>query len=134
MSARFRLISVIIVCLQVTQISLWAHHASAAQFDISKTVTLIGVVSRLDWENPHAHIYLDVKQDSGGTESWDIELGAPGAIIVAGLSRDLLQPGTTLTVKGYPGKATGETSARPSACATQVTLANGVTATFVVGI
>jgi hypothetical protein len=110
------------------------HHAAATQFDTSKTVKLKGIVSKLDWANPHAHIYIDVRNDSGLAEHWNVELGSPGAIIVAGLSRDRLGPGTTLTITGYPGKNNGATSTTLAVCATQVTLADGTIATFVVGV
>jgi hypothetical protein len=62
-------------------------------------------------------------------KNWDVELGSPGAVIVAGLSKDVLKPGSSLTFDGYPGKANEFTL-----CAKQVTLPDGSTATFVVGI
>jgi hypothetical protein len=129
---RIGLITIVLLC---TPLLLKAHHATATQFDTSKTIKITGVVSKLDWTNPHGHVSLDVKTSRGNKESWDVELGSPGAIIVAGLSRELLKPGATLTVTGYPGRT--NTSAHPptlSVCATQVTLPGGKTAQFVVGI
>ena len=103
-----------------------AHHATAAQYDISTTVTLKGVISKLDWANPHIHVYMDVKG-----ENWDVEFGSPGAVIVSGLNRDVLKPGAALTIKGYPTKST---KAPHAACAAEATLQDGTTAHFVVGI
>ena len=122
------------ICLQWS-VTLSAHHATALQYDISTTTRLTGVVSKLDWANPHAHLHLDVKDSRGNEEHWDVELGSPGAVIVSGLSRATLSPGVTLTVVGYPGKS--GSAARPSEaplCATQITLSDGRTAKFVVGI
>jgi hypothetical protein len=121
------------ICLQSTA-PVWGHHATAAQYDISRTVTLKGVVSKLDWANPHAHLRLDVKNARGQDEHWDVELGSPGAVIVSGLSKAILMPGATLTVVGYPGKSNGSSGASPALCARKLTLADGSTAEFVVGI
>ena len=110
------------------------HHATAVQDDISQTVRLKGVVSRLDWANPHAHLHLDVKGVRGTEEHRDVELGSPGAVIVSGLSKNALMPGVTVTVVGYPGKANRSPGSETALCATHVTLADGTTAEFVVGI
>jgi hypothetical protein len=130
--------------LQWIPISVRAHHATATQFDTSKTIRIKGVVSRLDWANPHVHVYMDVREGRGVDGLWDIELASPGGIIVSGLSKESLKPGTALTVVGYPGKANGALDASNAAggrlptnrslCATQLTLTDGATATFTVGI
>lgn len=128
----------LLFCLQATQVFPSAHHATAADFDVSKTVKVKGVVSRLEWGNPHAHVVVDVKEDGNAAEQWDVELASPAAIIVSGLSKEALGPGVTVTIAGYPGKTNGSPDSsggkKLSLCATQVTLANGTTVTFVVGI
>src|SRR5262252_2245408 len=85
------------------EIPLSAHHATAAQFDVSKTVTIKGTVARINWSNPHVHIDVYVEEEQRVTEAWDVELGSPGAVIVAGLSKEAIQPGAVLTITGYPG-------------------------------
>jgi hypothetical protein len=117
-------------------LAIRAHHATAINFDVSKTIRVKGVVSKLNWANPHVHASIDVKAERGPEEHWDVELGSPGAIIVSGLSRDVLMPGTTITVLGYPAKTntSPDPSHDPALCATQLTLADGTTAQFVVGI
>jgi hypothetical protein len=107
-----------------------AHHATAAQYDTAKTVVLKGAISKLEWTNPHVHVYLDVAAANGRRETWSVEFASPGGIIVAGLSKELLKAGTVITIKGYPSKSADQRSA----CATEVTLADGSTAHFVVGI
>jgi hypothetical protein len=112
-----------------------AHHATAVQYDVSSTITLKGTVTRLDWTNPHVHVYLDVKAGSGNSESWTLEFPSPGAIIVAGLSRKLLAPGTVLTLEAYSSKPSADQAKVPrSACAKAITLADGNRFAFVVGI
>src|SRR5689334_21618395 len=110
---------------------LVAHHATAVQYDASMTVTLKGNISRLDWSNPHVHVYLDVKAGDSRGENWDVEFASRGGVVVAGLSRDLLKVGSVITIKGYPSKFA---KSPHSACATEVTLDDGTTAHFVVGI
>jgi hypothetical protein len=134
MNSRFPIVFLVLICLHSTQVFPSAHHATARDFDTSKTIKLKGVVSKLDWANPHAHVYLDARGNGDENEHWDVEFASPAGIIVAGLSKDVLGPGATLTIVGYPGKANGSREKQLSICATQVTLADGTTATFVVGI
>jgi len=82
-----------------------AHHSVAGEFDIHKTLTLQGVVSSVDWVNPHIHLNLDVKGADGKVEQWHLE-GAPvGMARKAGLSKALLQGhGETVTILAYPAR------------------------------
>jgi uncharacterized protein DUF6152 len=138
MKSRFPIAFLVLICLHSTQVFPSAHHATARDFDTSKTIKLTGVVSKLEWANPHAHVYLDAQRNGDVNEHWEVELASPAGIIVSGLSKDVLGPGATLTIVGYPGKANGFSDSsggkKLSLCATQVTLADGTTATFVVGI
>jgi hypothetical protein len=112
-----------------------AHHATAAQYDVSTMVTLKGVITRADWVNPHMRVYIDVKNGSGNSDSWIVEFPSPGAAVVAGLSKQLLAVGTMLTVEAYPAKSPPERAASSrSACAKAMTLSDGSHFAFVVGI
>jgi hypothetical protein len=82
----------------------FAHHSFAAEFDADKPVKLKGVVTRMDWFNPHAWIYLDVKGDDGKVANWGIETGAPNALLRRGFTKDYLKPGTEIVVEGYRAK------------------------------
>lgn len=114
--------------------SISAHHATAAEYDVSKTVVLKGTITKIDWANPHIHVYIDVKENQHD-ENWSVEFPSPGGVIVAGLSKDSLTPGTVLTFEGYPSKAsTGKTLPQLAACAKAITLPDGSHVTFVVGI
>jgi hypothetical protein len=136
MKAKYTVIFLVLIVLSMPSFTLQAHHATAIDFDTSKTIRLKGVVSKLSWANPHAHVWIEVKGQRGAGEHWDVELGSPGAIIVSGLSKDLLMPGTTITVIGYPAKTNTSSDPlnNPAVCATQLTLADGTTAQFTVGI
>jgi len=126
---RYIFMALLVTLLTSGKSVVWAHHATAAQYDISRMVTLTGVISKLDWANPHVHAFVDVKRADGVLESWDAELASPGGIIVAGLSKETLKPGATLTLKGYPGNRADRTI-----CVTRVKMPDGMTATFTVGI
>ena len=131
MIQRLGLCSIFVLLLSHASVS--AHHAAAAQFDVSRTIELKGVIEKFEWANPHIHVYLAVKRDRDRVEHWDVEFPSPGGVIVAGLSRELLKPGTTITVEGYPSKSAA-TAVTPAACATKVTLSDGASTKFVVGI
>ena len=88
-------------------VSLWAHHSDQAQFDLQKPFTLTGVVTKVEWINPHSYLYLDVKDDSGRVKHWAFEMAGPGALRRAGLSRadrGGLKTGDTITVNGVLAK------------------------------
>ena len=62
-------------------VPLSAHHSFAAEYDSTKVVKLTGAVTRVDWQNPHAYFYIDVKNsDTGRVENWAFEMGAPSVI------------------------------------------------------
>jgi Family of unknown function (DUF6152) len=81
-----------------------AHHSFSAEFDGSKTVTLTGEVTKLEWSNPHAYLYLDVKGEAGNVANWSIELGSPNSLTRLGWKRTTVQVGDQLTVEGSLGR------------------------------
>jgi hypothetical protein len=81
-----------------------AHHSFAAEYDSEKPITLTGAVVRLEWTNPHARIYLDVKDESGKVVTWDCELGPPNGLMRRGWTRNSLKPGHTITINGFRSK------------------------------
>lgn len=97
-----------------------AHHAFAAEFDAGKPVTLKGVVTRLQWTNPHSWLYIDVKAPDGTTTAWAVEFGAPYSLMQKGLRKTDFPVGVEVEVKGFLAK-----SGKPVANASGVTLANG---------
>lgn len=77
------------------------HHSFAAVFDASSSVEVSGVVSKLDWRNPHAWIFIDVTADDGEVENWSFELGSVNGLIRRGWSRNTLKPGDEISISGY---------------------------------
>jgi len=103
LSQRLPVALAILGCLSATM-PVAAHHAFAAEYDGTKPVTLRGVVSKMEWINPHAWIHLDVKNEDGTVTKWMIEGAAPNALIRRGFNRNSLLPGTELIVEGFLAK------------------------------
>ncbi len=81
-----------------------AHHSFAAEFDHNKPVTLAGVVTKLEWQNPHTRLYMDITDSTGQVVPWELELASPNGLMKAGWSRHSVQVGDKLTVKGFLAK------------------------------
>lgn len=77
-----------------------AHHAFAAEYDAKKRVTLQGVVTKMEWVNPHTWLHVDVKNPEGKVEEWLVEGGPPNALFRRGLQKTALMPGTPVTIEG----------------------------------
>ncbi len=92
-------------------VPVFAHHSFAAEFDGNKQVKLTGVVTKVDWVNPHAYIYVDVKGDDGATVNWAIETGAPNVLYRQGWRKDDLKAGDTVTLEAFLAKDGSHTAA-----------------------
>ena len=90
--------------LLLVPVSLWAHHAFAAEFDATKPVKMQGTVAKLELINPHAWIHIDVKAADGKVTRWSIEAAAPNAMLRRGFNQDSLKPGTVILVEGFQAK------------------------------
>jgi hypothetical protein len=95
-------------------VPVFAHHSFAAEYDHSKPVTLEGVVARVEWQNPHTWIYVDVKEEAGKVVQWTVEAAAPSALIRAGWYKDSLKIGDTVKVEGFLAKDASKTAAARS--------------------
>src|SRR5690348_16608607 len=78
-----------------------AHHSFATQYDVSKPIEMKGSVTKVEWTNPHARIYIDVKEDSGQVSNWNFEMASPNVLVRNGWKRDSLKIGDQITVAGY---------------------------------
>jgi hypothetical protein len=77
-----------------------AHHSFAAEFDADKSIEITGVVTKVEWANPHTYFYIDVENDDGEYENWAIEMGSPNGLMRRGWHRNTLQIGDTVTISG----------------------------------
>lgn len=82
----------------------FAHHSFAAEFDERQPITISGCVTKVEWMNPHAHFYLDVKDAQGKVTNWEFELGSPNALMREGWMRGSMKVGDEVTVQGYRSK------------------------------
>jgi hypothetical protein len=101
---RTRLFLSVAALLMLVPVSLWAHHAFAAEFDATKPVKLRGTVMKMDWINPHAWIHIDVKATDGKVTRWMIEAAAPNAMLRRGFNQDSLPIGTEILIEGFQAK------------------------------
>jgi hypothetical protein len=97
-----------------------AHHAFSAEFDQSKPVKVQGEITKLEWTNPHAWLFIDSKGADGKAVTWRFEMGAPNALLRAGWSKTDIKPGTQVTVSGFLARSGGSVGN-----AYQVRLADG---------
>ena len=83
---------------------LLAHHSFGAEYDEKKPVTLKGMVTKVEWANPHARFYVDVKDDKGNVTNWNLELASPNVLMRNGWKRNSLQVGDAVEVSGSQAK------------------------------
>jgi len=92
---------VVALCALLTATSaLIAHHSFSSEYDSNKPVTLQGVVTKVEWMNPHVYFYVNVKDDTGKVNNWALEMGAPSGLQRQGWTRNTLQVGDTVKVEG----------------------------------
>jgi hypothetical protein len=97
-----------------------AHHAFDVEYDPKKRVELAGVVSKVEWTNPHMRIYVDVKDEKGVMTTWNLELGSPNSVLRRGWTKADIQPGDNIKFVAFGGKVV-----ESRAAADQITLADG---------
>lgn len=83
---------------------LLAHHSITAEFDTSKSFSVQGTLTKIEWVNPHSYIYLDAKDDKGAVVSYSFEAGPPGNLRRAGVLRNMFSVGDVVTIDAYAAK------------------------------
>jgi len=106
--------------LMAAAVPLLAHHSFAAEYDATKPIKITGVVTKMEWMNPHARFYVDVRSADGKAANWNFELGAIPVLLKQGWRKDSLKAGDEVTVEGTMAK-----DGSKSANARSVVLADG---------
>ena len=94
----------IVAALIAATMPLMAHHSFAAEFDSAKQIKLTGVVTKIDWTNPHVWFYFDVKDENGAVTNWGAEMGPPHLLQGVGWTRTTMKIGDTIVVQGSMAK------------------------------
>ena len=109
-----------ILAVAALALPLAAHHSFDAEYDRTKSQNFEGKVTKVEWMNPHARFYMDVKGADGKTVNWEFELGSPNGLMRAGWTRNSIKIGDVIKCKGSLAK-----DGSPLANASALTLANG---------
>ena len=90
--------------LALVPAAMSAHHSVVAYYDTNTEITLKGAVTKIEWTNPHAFVYLDVRDEHGTVTNWAVETDSPNVLSRAGWSKSTLKPDDVVTVSGFPAK------------------------------
>ena len=82
----------------------WSHHAFSSEFDIDKPISLRGTITRMEWVNPHTWMHMTATIEDDTIQEWMLEGGTPNTLLRAGLTQQILLPGTEILVRGYQSK------------------------------
>ena len=96
------------LALVALAVPISAHHSWTAEYDAKKPVTVKGVVSKVEWTNPHTHFYIDVTDTAGKVTTWNFEMASTPALERGGWSRKTLPVGTEVIVEGFAGRSVAE--------------------------
>ena len=101
-----RLLSVLAIVgsLVLLNTHTWSHHAFSSEFDIDKPISLRGTITRMEWVNPHTWLHMTATIEDSTIQEWMLEGGTPNTLLRAGLTQQILLPGTEILVRGYQSK------------------------------
>ena len=99
-----KMLGVTLAALTAVAVPVLAHHSFAAQYDATKKISLKGAVTKVEWMNPHARFYIDVKDEAGKVTNWELELGSPNGLMRRGWTRNTLKIGDSVEVDGSLAK------------------------------
>jgi len=91
----------LLLSLLTAELTALAHHSFSAVFDDKKPIKLTGMVTKVEWQNPHTWFYMDVKDDTGKATNWGMEMGSPNLLIRSGWNRNSMKVGDVVTIEGF---------------------------------
>ncbi|HTR37981.1 MAG TPA: DUF6152 family protein [Bryobacteraceae bacterium] len=95
----FARLSLGVTCLLMAAMPVWPHHSFGAEYDVNKPVTLTGVVTKIEWTNPHCYFFLDVTDKDGAVTNWKFEGYPPNVLSRVGWRKDVtMKVGDTVTI------------------------------------
>ena len=97
-------VSIALVGILLAVSPVWAHHSFSAEYDNNKQVHLEGVVTQMEWINPHTWIHIDVTEPDGKVTSWMVEGGSPNILLRRGFNKGSLEKGQKIAVDGFQAK------------------------------
>lgn len=97
-------VSILLCGLLMAALPVLAHHSLGADYVLNRPITLNGKVTKVEWSNPHARFYIDVKDQRGQVTSWELQLGSPNGLMRRGWTSKSLKPGNVVTVDGFIAK------------------------------
>ena len=101
MTYRYRCLFGTVVLLFQLSSTTSAHHSFSAQYDSSKPIQMRGTVTKVEWTNPHARVYIDVRDDNGQVANWNFEMASPNILVRNGWKQNTVKIGDQITVSGY---------------------------------
>jgi uncharacterized protein DUF6152 len=117
---RAHVAAVVMGCLLMAGVPVIAHHSFAAEYDSNQPVKVTGVLTKVEWTNPHIWFYLDVKDEKGNVTNWGFSGGPPGVLQRRGITKNVLKLGDTIVVEGFRAR-----DGSPNASGGSVTFADG---------
>ena len=115
-----RVVAMTGLAVMMAAASVGAHHAFSAEFDQDKPVRLEGAITKAEWVNPHAWVYIDVKGKDGTVANWAVEMGPPNALLRRGWKKSSMKLGDIIKVEGFAAK-----NGKEFANAADITLPDG---------
>lgn len=101
MTIRGSLLTIIGLWMSLTASAGFSHHAFVSQFDANRPISLIGRVTSIEWQNPHAWFYIDVEDENGNVANWGLELASPNLLMRNGWTRTSLRIGDIVSIEGF---------------------------------
>ena len=91
---------ILVAALPIATQPIVAHHSEAAEYDSSKPVKVTGVLTKVEWQNPHVWFYVDVKETDGSTTTWGFSTAPPGSLMRRGINKTVFKLGEVVNVEG----------------------------------